>query len=586
MSVNDFPDWQGASRLPGYMVLGSYENEQRFYLLPSKASVPEESQGKPGFFLSPVFDSNEADPEKALYWMIHLQLQLSNELDAATKALEARTPGATLSPLAYSPSAYWSLEASQLDAPIVNEFAWIHADETLIYQRLPQTAASIIYHGLESGVLAATFAIQYEVVGMAPRVPMTVTLDTHHLLDALRSHSSVPEGIPRRDLLTFLESNWQSLFQTSDPAPEDLDALTKALAARIRMSLGFFAPTSSSATGPLVGLLDKSAVTEAEMRWDLATPTLEARPMMAICDPFEAARAIVGKEGIDAITFPQRIPPLPSNQLQERVRVSPILPSGLANVVQANVEFMIERQYRSPNHIDLPTFSIAPVRDTDPVVLNFADPDKKFYKYKTVIVTTIDAYQGALLDHQGDLLVLDINAFDARFVIIDALASLLAIADIEIQRDGASAHLDTNNNTATFVLPEVSQPDDYGRLVVISRSRDDDELQIETDILAISTSLDASAFPSYGQKQVSVHVDFGSDSDVLILEIEPEGSSTSAPWMFAADTPSRRVSYMCPSLFYYRYRYRFRVSRASANGEWGDWSEYLEPSAPLALSTR
>ncbi|MEC9398727.1 MAG: hypothetical protein VX475_13955, partial [Myxococcota bacterium] len=134
--------------------------------------------------------------------------------------------------------------------------------------------------------------------------------------------------------------------------------------------------------------------------------------------------------------------------------------------------------------------------------------------------------------------------------------------------------------------PDCRPPADSGRLGDTARTRDDDELQIETDILAISTSLDASAFPSYGQKQVSVHVDFGSDSDVLILEIEPEGSSTSAPWMFAADTPSRRVSYMCPSLFYYRYRYRFRVSRASANGEWGDWSEYLEPSAPLALSTR
>ena len=133
-------------------------------------------------------------------------------------------------------------------APVIREFAWEGGDTARVVQRIPAEPGTLIYQGLQSGVLFSRAAVECEVAAFLPRVKdITVSAKTSELLDVLRKFSTEngdANGVSYNRLLNVLvdQPDRFPMKLAGSRLPTLAACRICAVVGRLRMVLGEFKP--------------------------------------------------------------------------------------------------------------------------------------------------------------------------------------------------------------------------------------------------------------------------------------------------------------------------------------------------------
>src|SRR5262249_17530222 len=175
---------------------------------------------------------------------------------------------------------------------------------------LSESATMQLKGALEGNVLPLTACAEVELVGVAPRLPLTATFDPAALLGALAALLDDQRRIARAALLEVMAERGGSwLFGlVGSLADADVPLFAEALTDWVRARFGSFVAAPGSDMTPHLALVGQSA--SGTVALDLAQPLQAGRGFVLELDPIEAARALVRQQGIDTVFRATVVPSL------------------------------------------------------------------------------------------------------------------------------------------------------------------------------------------------------------------------------------------------------------------------------------
>ena len=433
--------------------------------------------------------------------------------------------------------------------------------------RLTLDDATAVRRFLEADRLSVDAVLDADVHGVPPRADLSVTFDPGELIGVLRDSS-----MTRYDDLT-------SIFEDALPGNENVPITlserpargrdyAEAVVARLYREYG---RRASAGDDDRTRVAWADAVPSGRVTWDLSEAIVTPRPVTLTVDPFEAARQVVDRRGIDAVSPTVVVPALQSGQ--HRVSVIANLPAHRPAVVEAGVEleaparppFRLQTQHRAvvltpPDDRGEADFRFSPLED--PVVQ--VQPYVMLRESGGIRRYETDAWSTGV-----DRLKLRPSDFPGTFLPLKAGTSLLRIATLHVavryRQAGVAAEaeirLTHDAPEAAVALPPETELHD---LVVRARPREEGagepaatarELRVEGVPVDVG-SIDLTLFPEYGPHTIRIECPVES-GDLFALDIRPEGSPEHTSVLhFTEGRPSREWSWTAESPFRAGYEYR------------------------------
>ncbi|MGC2577186.1 MAG: hypothetical protein WA376_06375, partial [Terrimicrobiaceae bacterium] len=240
------------------------------------------------------------------------------------------------------------------------------------------------------------------------------------------------------------------------------------------------------------------------------------------------------------------------------------------------------------------TLELVPPVDAGVVTLKMSAAEPFAYDYATWAVTersgAVERLENPRRSHEGATLDLGVDDFPLRFVVIEATASLLNLANVSGICSGNSKagpferrfELTSSNPAVGVGVPSEAT---LAPLQIEARERGGSKvLQIRLDP-ARGAQVDLTSFREFGPHRIRVECDFGVEaSGFLAVDLVAEGSEESPGAIqtlaLTPATPGKEWAYLASSPF--RAGYRYRIHAASGDLP-SPWSELQAPGAPLRL---
>ncbi len=588
------PDWQGALTVAGQRALSSFDRDGSYLLLPKALGLAANHGGTPPFMLDFVADRNVSDPKDSIYTMLGMGLVRDSDMAGALQELRSAEPGATLQPVKFGTSAYWTLQLPEAEV-YTRGFAWENVETVEIYQRLPQDVGLILYHGLRAGMLAALSLVQCELASVMPRLPLSVTFSPEALLAALHGLEAGAASVSVERMIRFFEGAVAALpLQISGTrSSTQKTAFAQAMLGQVRMAYGSFVPTPRISDGPHLALTaaDDPAL-PASLTWDLRTPLLAPYPVALSFDPFTVAEQLVKQQGIEAVSSFTRIPSYQGMDTLS-VYVASGLPQGvkLVGVLVVDVTLRIAGNLTPHGSVFTDTVRLYPEtpRGSRVVELQFRGPKVKRYTAEVRIITEQTQISGPPIACTEEYLYIGLGELPAEPLSVAASSELLGqVSSIMVKlltaAGGAVSKtvLDRSAPAASFLLHGPDQP---AHLRVRAAAKDAPEETRSLDLPLASSTLSPFAFPGYGPQTVHVDVGFSGGKTKAAYEFEAESTpGTPIVARFTPGTAEQDVHYFATDIFRNRYRYRYRNDPGGGGDPAVTWSDYQDPALPLRLN--
>jgi hypothetical protein len=588
MSRQGLPDFAQPIQLDRGLVFYPYEGVGPFLVVPSGLTVGDRGDGQPDFGLTLVRGQSPLLPPKP-YGMLDFALQPEVPIAAALMAVRQPAPQALVQPVTFSsgwlrlyPAVKGAALAAELTVPI--GLAWNGLTTGRYHLRLTDTTAVMLKGALISQVLQIMARAELEIVGIAPRLPLTVQFDPAVLLAQLVSLGNGQRQVADAAIVEYFRQDPALLPLTLSgamPAREDF-ALT--MADWVRAHYGQFGP-AATATSP--AMITLATATPGLQTWDLAQPQVTARTVVLTLDPLESARQLVQAQGLNAVLHETIVPPLPTGTLAVTVQAN--LPAPLLGVLALGVTLTAPPVLPHRPQAKIASAELTAALEAGPLRLQLSPLEPPQYTVATYVILAdaqgAEQLWSAEMPGQGDRLLLQPNQFPVNFITVGADRALLQQATLQGQccwQEGDTARSQPFTLTGTQPLMTLALPKTalHPTLEFTARSIAGTQTRTIAPFPARNYQVGLHSFPEFGPQQVPITCEFVDHRPFYAIDLQPEASTDISLLMFTPAAPEQVWQWLVSSPFQSGYRYRPHRDPGLTVAE---WSPDQSPGIALTL---
>jgi hypothetical protein len=590
------PDW-GAAR-PGaagdaaLSVYDGFENTAARIVLPDQLDIALEEDGKPAFLLTgirPLVPTPANQPYSHLTFRLRAQAKAMPDqapADASTTWQMARLARGFLR--FHLSSAFGSLPP-ELAAPAA--LNWNALSATQFSLKLSPEAAILVENALLRDALPLMALAEVEVDGMAPCLPVRVTLRARAAMAILRGLAGAGGVLARASLGRHMLSDAAAHLTINGGDKNDpvfMEKLADALSDHCRVRFCKPVPTPFEDGTPVVSLPADDADVPDTLVWDLSQPLLVPRALALGFDPFEQARKLVGALGVEALVKRIVTPGLSSGF--QRIAVTSNVPQRPAGVD------MLALRLRFPPRPPFRPHEISKMIDVGRTATGFVDVqlgpgEPVAWLAKTIAAVAgprgVDLIEGPETPGEGGFAFAGAAGFSVRFVECLASEAVISVADISIAVAGsrkgnpfqAVLRLSKGNRRGFLAIAndvseamlriEARKPD--GRIIALE-PRPVEDVEIDIGML-----------PGYGPRSATLEVVFDDAAALAVIETSPEcAPDRIESLVLTPQAPSRALEWFCADPFQPGFRWRWR---ARADEPERPWNGPVDAGALTILSS-
>ncbi|NTU81930.1 MAG: hypothetical protein HGA45_21555 [Chloroflexales bacterium] len=598
MELHGLPDFATALATEGAQLFAPYGEQGPMLLTPGALAVAEAEAGGPDFLLETVRGRTPLLPPRP-YAALDFRLRASYALAEALAVARQQIVGARVAPLALSGGAL-RLGGGAVPNDLRRRIplAWNGLGLARCALRISIETAGLLIEGLRGAVLPIHAYADLVIIGVAPRLPHTVSFDPHALLVALAAAADSEGRMAYSALGAFFQRELGALPVSvgGAVAQDERTLLAESLIDHTLQRFGQIIAPPDDGAEPWVALAPGASLGAGRFTWDLAEPLLASRPLTLRLDPFAAARAVVDRRGIEAVTRATVVPSLPSGALA--VMVTANLPAEREGVTALGVNLCAPARPPQRPQAALATALLEPPADSARVTLRLSPREPAAYTYTTFAVLAdaggAEEVRGEPTEHTGDLLELGGEQFPLDSIAVSAEPALLERALVRCTRrrpaaGGAGAPLEYSF-ALTLERPVRSLALPRGAAAGASLTVDAEEpggagrLRLGP-LPAGDLCIDRFSFREYGPQRVMVEAALAPGAPSLLVELLPEGAPETPKAIgivqLRPERPRQEWGYFAPSPFAPGYRYRLR----RPTGEPPEpWSAARSPFEPLLIA--
>jgi hypothetical protein len=592
--LTGLPDFQAPTSVAQLAMFAPFGNGS-YSVLPQQLVVAQGPEKRPRFELALVKCSDDFS-EAGQYAVLDLALAGDFPVDEALTAARTQAADATVKPIVInsgfarlcSTSGTVTLPAD-LAAPVT--LGWSGPDFARWTTRLSINAAELIKEALSGNTLLFGARVEFDLIGVSPRLTTMVEFEPTRLLEALLA------GKPTREIAI---SDLHAIFSGSrDGLPlrvngtlsgADADSFPQGMLDRVIAAYASLVPAPAPSDPPYVAFRNLGSLDAGTVHWDLSEAVAAPRAYVLTLDPLSGLRKAMTGDGGAALVKEITIPAL--NLGLERIDIAANLPVNRLGVPAVGVN--IDIPANPPNRPDAITETILFAEPDDVGSVEFRlSPDEELSYTATCFAlvaagSSIHQYQSTPLSLSQNWLQLQAANFPVTFVHLTAAERLLNLASmtgtltysilgkavvqplkLNAAMPDTALALPNNATDATITLAAI--PSDGGpglNLPPMPPGR---------------IRLDVTSFREYGPHTFTIRCDFGEETAPLTIDLLPEEKasdpSAAITIHLVPSRPCEKWGYTTSSPFRSGYRYRKSGDNTS------DWSPVLSPFRPLTLKS-
>jgi len=589
--LTGLPDFQSVSPL-GTMFAPFRSGS--FAVLPEHLALGTNADGTPKFTLELIQRFGDFT-SAGQYAVLDLSLAGDFGLDAALTVARAQSATATAAPIGIAggfarlfPTAGDVTPTSDALAPVA--LGTSGEDYARWTTRLSADAGELIKGAIAGGSLLLGARVEFDVVGVAPRVAATVDFQPAALLTALLAGRS-DRTMSTSDVVAAFTGPPVSFPLKIAGGAVPAGDFSAAVASRLFAAYATLAPAPSVSDPPFVRIADPSRLGVEVTQWDLSQPAPGRRQYVLTLDILTGLRAWVAKNGLGSLVRDLTVPMLQVGT--HNVDFSANLPpnrQGVA-VIGANVDVAANPPSRPSSVSQTVTFEEP--NDSGSLQFQLSPSEQLAYTLAGFAVVAVGAdvaeYQMPPRPLTDVWVQLGADDFPVAFAHVTAAPRLLALATVNVVLSytvgGRSERLQATLNAQCSGVALALPRNATGAILAIAATPLDGNAALQLPPMAPGRiDLDVTAFREFGPHRVAVSASLRPGDRALYLDLVSEeaaaGGTAPDQIFLTADQPSATWGYVAASPFHAGYRYRTSASQSSAAGT---WSPFLSPFEPLAL---
>lgn len=565
-----------------------------YSVLPQQLVVAQDADGNPKFQLELINRLGDFSAT-GQYAVLDFALDGDFQLDDALTAARSADGGATVAPVIVNsgfarlyPTTNEVVPTPDLLVPV--PLGWTGADYARWTMRLSMTAGELMKGAVSGGSLLLAVRIEFDVVGVAPRVPAAVEFDPVQLLASLLAGRATRQ-MAASDVLAVFTGPAQNypLKIIGTPSGDFADAVSS----RIIAAYGSLVPSPGTTDPPYIQFKDASQLESGTVHWDLSQPGTGYRQWVLMLDPLASLRDAAAKNGVDSLVKNVAIAPLQLGFCN--IDFTSNLPAHRSGVpaVGVNVQVAANPPAR-PSSINQ-TLTLVEPDDAGSVQFRLSRNEALSYSVTGfAVVVAGQSEQQYLTDPRtlGDVWVrLTANDLPVTFAHVTAATRLASLAKLTLgltytingQAIQQQFALTTDAPDIAVGVPRIGSD---SSLVITATPNDGSTALTLAPMSPGRIVVDLPSFREYGPHIVSIQANFDGATGSLFLDLLREdqvADSTAVPGkvLLTPDLPSATWGYVASSPFRGGYRYR---RSGSSDVPPAPWSPVLSPFAPLVVN--
>lgn len=592
-SLNGLPDFQTPLSTASVSMFAPFQGGSYAVLPQLLALAVADASGTPKFQLDLVQRFGDFDAT-GQYAVLDFSLAGDFALDAALAAARVQDARAIVSPAAIAggfarlyPTAGEVSPSSDALAPV--PLGLNGPDFARWTTRLTADSGELIKGAISGGSLLLGARVEFETVGVAPRVAAIVEFQAPQLLASLLA-GKTGRLLATTEVLSAFTGITQSfplkIINGSVPTGD----FAGAVASRIFAAFATLAPSPGISDPPYVALADPAQLDASPIQWDLSQAALGRRQWVLTLDILTSLRAFATANGIASLVKYVTVPALQDGFFSVEFDVN--LPAHRLGVAAlgANVAVAANPPLR-PDSI-AQSIAFEEPADSGSLQLRLSPSEQLAYTVSGFAVVaagqTVKEYQMPARPGNAARMELGADDFPVTFAHVTAAPRLLALATLAVvltyRLDGQACQLQAE---LTAQAAEVA--------LAIPRSATDASLSVGAAPLDGSPALtlapmepgridlDVTAFQEYGPHRIAITATFDPGEGPMLLEfISDDAAQNSAAVpdeVFLTLSQAQTTwGYVASSPFRAGYRYRKSQTPAAV------WSPSLSPFQPLELN--
>jgi len=559
--MRGLPDWGRPVDRDGARLFAAYEQDGVLIALPDTLTIASDGAGHPSFRLTAIRPLVPM-PGRRGHGRLDMELRLDSAAATDDGAVRAAPP---LRGWLWLRSEMLDLPDT-LDAPVELDCSGLG----LARLTLPLAAEGVamIEAALEDGTTPILAHVEFEVAGIAPRLPLRAIVDLARLRAALNDGAMTPGR-----LTEALAIDPGKVGVTIEGASDDHDVREMAAAVadhiRARLCEGPLMPAGENglALFPVDGGIATGTAT-----LDLSSPIVATRSISVALDPFASARTLgEAMGGIPALITRGQSGMLPTGRHEVIVDASVSRPCVGPLALGATLGFPPRppaRMHAVIEDFELPASGDGVARQVrlapgEPLAWTLSG----FAFWPTADGRGAQRLDGAAVEGAGTRALLRPDAFPLIFVDVESGPTLLAIASVEVavsgdRQDGTPARTATTLTAdmprATLALPiDVGSPMLSGTLA----ARDGCGRIDLPACPAIDRRFELADVPGYGARTMELAVTLPDGVPLAAVDVLAEDAPSDAEpetYAFTSATRTRTHRWLCRDPFRPGLRWRWR----------------------------
>ena len=594
-AFDGLPDFQTMSSTATATTFAPFQGGS-YAALPQGLALAADANGKPTFTLDLVERVGDFSAA-GQYAVLDFSLVGDFALDDALSAARTHDPAATVKPLAINAGFARLYPTSGEVAPTSDVLTPIPlglsgADYVRWTSRLSADAGELIKGAIGGGSILLGARVEFDAVGVAPRVAASVAFQAPQLLTSLLA-GRAERSMSTADVVAAFTGSPQNLPLKIVGGGEPAGDFAGAVADRIFAEFGTLVPAPEVTDPPYVVFREPSQLEVATVQWDLSQPAAGRRQWVLMLDILTALRTFTATNGVDSLV---------------RNVTVPMLQVGFCNVaVNANLP---------PNRLGVPAIGANAQAAANPPLrpssvsqtITFEEPDDSGAFQFRLSPTEALAYtlSGFAVVAAGEMVQefqmpsqprtdawvqLGADDFPVIFAHVTAAGRLLTLATLSAaltyDLGGRSCQVQAVLNATVPGVAMAVPRSASGALLTVTATPLDGSAALTLPPMAPSRiDLDVTAYPEYGPHRITITGTFKTGDGALFLDFLSDEQSNTAnavpdQLFLTIAQPTATWGFVVSSPFRSGYRYRKSESPGVPAGA---WSPLLSPFESLALN--
>lgn len=600
--LTGLPDFQACTSAGSVTMFAPFASGN-YAVLPQQFVVAQDADGNPKFQLELIKRLGDFS-NAGQYAVLDFALDGDFSLDDALTAVRSADANSTVVPISVNsgfarlyPTTDEVVPTADLLAPV--PLGWTGSDYVRWTMRLSMTAGELMKGAVLGGSLLLGARIEFDVLGVAPRVPVAVEFDPTQLLPLLLSGRSTRQ-MAASDVLAVFTGPAQNypLKVIGTPSGDFAEAVTS----RIIAAYGSLVPSPGTTDPAYIAFKEPSQLEAGTVHWDLSQPGTGNRQWVLMLDPLVSLRAAAAKNGIDSLVKEVAISPLQIGFCN--VDFTTNLPAHRVGVPALWVDVQVAANPPSrPSSIN-EQLTLTEPEDAGSVQFRLSPGEPLSFTLTGSAVVVAGQSEWQLPPDPPDpadppvsrqcsdvWVQLTAGDFPVTFAHVTAVSRLTALAKLTMVLTYTfKGQVVQQQFMLTASAPDIA--------VGIPRAASNASLAITATpgdgssalTLPLMTpgriTVDVTSFREYGPHIIPIQANFNGSTNPLFLDLLREDQAidttdVSGKVVLTADQPSTTWGYVAASPFHAGYRYR---RSGTTDNPPAPWSPVLSPFTPLAVN--